>query len=211
MGLRAARAEVLHASGALRLAMRARTLMPPRSVAVLTYHHVCEPGAGYRFDPDVADVTPAQFRRQLAILTRHFTIIDLPTLARPRRRAAAAEPVPDHLRRRLPLQPDRGAAGAAAVGATATFFIATGFTTHRRLYWWDRIAYLVHHAPRRGSPDLPEPRDAAARRSRRRPRPRWSSWSRTPAISIWPGSSTSWPPPAGCRGTPRASARWPTS
>ncbi|MEZ4403796.1 MAG: polysaccharide deacetylase family protein [Kofleriaceae bacterium] len=32
------------------------------------------------------------------------------------------------------------------VGATATFFVATAFTSQRRLYWWDRIAYLVHHA-----------------------------------------------------------------
>ena len=82
MGVRDRAARVLHASGALGAAMRARALIPPRSVAVLTYHHVCAPGPGYRFDPDVADVTPAQFRRQLAILTRHFTVIDLPTLTR---------------------------------------------------------------------------------------------------------------------------------
>ena len=147
MGLRQRAAEVLHASGALRLAMRARTLMPPRSVAVLTYHHVCEPGAGYRFDPDVADVTPAQFRRQLAILTRHFTVIDLPTLAR----ALDGAPLPpnpclitfdDGYRSNL----TAALPALQAVGATATFFITTGFTSHRRLYWWDRIAYLVHAA-----------------------------------------------------------------
>lgn len=147
MGTRDRAARLLHASGALGMAMRARALMPPRSVAVLTYHHVCDPGRDYRFDPDVADVTPAQFRRQLALLTRHFTVIDLATLA------AALDGAP------LPRNPclitfDDGyrsnyteaLPALRAAGVTATFFITTGFTDHRRLYWWDRIAYLVHQA-----------------------------------------------------------------
>ena len=147
MGLRHRAAQVLHASGALGLAMRARRLAPPRSVPILTYHHVCDPGRDYRFDPDVADVTPAQFRRQLGLITRHFTVIDLPTLAR----GLDGAPLPpnpclltfdDGYRSNL----TEALPALRAVGATAVFFITTGFTTHRRLYWWDRIAYVVHQA-----------------------------------------------------------------
>lgn len=147
MGTRDRAARLLHASGALGAAMRARALLPPRSVAILTYHHVCDPGRDYRFDPDVADVTPAQFRRQLAILTRHFTVIDLATLTR----GLDGGPLPhnpclitfddgyrSNYAEALP--------ALRAAGVTATFFITTGFTTHRRLYWWDRIAYVVHQA-----------------------------------------------------------------
>lgn len=148
MGLRDRAARVLYGTGALGAAMRARTLLPLRSVPILTYHHVCDPGRDYRFDPDVADVTPAQFRRQLAILTRHFTVIDLPTLAR----GLDGAPLP---RNPCLITFDDGyrsnyveaLPALRAAGVTATFFITTNFTTHRRLYWWDRIAYVVRHAP----------------------------------------------------------------
>lgn len=147
MGVRHRLAEALHRSGALGAALAARRRLPARSVAILTYHHVCEPGPDYAFDPDVADVTPAQFRRQVELLARHFTIIDLPTLAA----SLDGAPLPpnpclitfdDGYRSNL----TEALPALRAVGASAVFFIATGFTTERRLYWWDRIAYLVHHA-----------------------------------------------------------------
>ncbi|MBP8805467.1 MAG: polysaccharide deacetylase family protein [Kofleriaceae bacterium] len=147
MGVRARVASALHRTGALGAALTVRRRLPARSVAIVTYHHVCDPDRDYPFDPDVADVTPAQFRRQLALLARHFTIIDLPTLEA----SLDGAPLPpnpclitfdDGYRSNLTV----ALPALREVGATATFFIATGFTTHRRLYWWDRIAYLVHHA-----------------------------------------------------------------
>lgn len=147
MGTRERAARLLFRSGGLGWALRARALAPARSVAIVTYHHVCDPGPDYRFDPDTADVTPAQFRRQLGLLARHFTVIDLATLAR----GLDGGPLPrnpclitfddgylSNLTEALP--------ALRAAGLTATFFIATAFTTQRRLYWWDRIAYLVHQA-----------------------------------------------------------------
>jgi peptidoglycan/xylan/chitin deacetylase (PgdA/CDA1 family) len=36
-----------------------------------------------------------------------------------------------------------------AVGVRATFFVATSFITERKLYWWERIALLIHAAKKR--------------------------------------------------------------
>ena len=33
-------------------------------------------------------------------------------------------------------------------GCKAIFFIATSFITERRVFWWDRIAYLLRHSTR---------------------------------------------------------------
>ncbi|MBK9033850.1 MAG: polysaccharide deacetylase family protein [Myxococcales bacterium] len=149
MGTRERAAAVLHRLGALGVAMRVRALAPARSLVVVTYHHVCDPGPAYAFDPDVADVTPAQFRRQLALLTRHFNVIDLATLAGGLD-GGALPPNPclitfdDGYRSNL----TEALPALRAAGVPATFFIATGFTTQRRMYWWDRIAYLVRHATR---------------------------------------------------------------
>ncbi len=147
MGARDRIASLLHRSGALAATLRVRALGPASSAVIVTYHHVCEPEADYPFDPDVADVTPDQFRRQVELLAEHFTIIDLATLAdgldgAPLPKNPCAITFDDGYRSNL----TAALPALAAVGATATFFIATGFTTRRRLYWWDRIAYLVHHA-----------------------------------------------------------------
>jgi peptidoglycan/xylan/chitin deacetylase (PgdA/CDA1 family) len=142
--VRARAAELLRDSGALALLLRAKRRLPPRTVAVVTYHHVLDPGDDYRFDPDLADVTPAQFRRHVEMLAAHFSIIDLATLAAGLD-GGGLPPNPcvitfddgyrSNLTEAVPI--------LRAAGATATFFIATGYTTQRRLYWWDRIAYLV--------------------------------------------------------------------
>lgn len=124
------------------LAARARLRVPVLSI--LTYHHVCEPAADYRFDPDVADVTPAQFRRQMTLVKRHFSVIGVEELLRGLDGA------------RLPPNPclitfDDGYRSNREValpvlrdlGMTAVFFIATSYVGERRLYWWDRVAFVV--------------------------------------------------------------------
>lgn len=124
------------------LAARARLRVPVLSI--LTYHHVCDPRADYRFDPDVADVTPDQFRRQMALVKKHFSVIDVEQLL------AALDGA------KLPPNPclitfDDGYLSNLEVALpvlrelemSAVFFIATSFVSERRLYWWDRIAYVV--------------------------------------------------------------------
>lgn len=147
MGLRERVATLLHRGGGLGAVQAAKAWRAAQAVTVLTYHHVCEPGRDYAFDPEVADVTPTQFRRQLALVKRNFSVIDLAHLGR----ALDGGPLPpnpcvitfdDGYRSNL----TEALPALRELGMPATFFIATGFATHRRLYWWERIAYLVAKA-----------------------------------------------------------------
>lgn len=150
MGQRQRLADGLHRVGALAFALdvRRRTRLP--LLSVVTYHHIYEPTADYRFDDAVADASPAQFRRQLELLRRHCSPVTLADVV------AAIDGAP------LPPNPvliafDDGYSSslltAAPIlrefGMRAVFFIATDFVDDRRLYWWEAIAYLCKQSPRR--------------------------------------------------------------
>ena len=47
----------------------------PNLLSIVTYHHVADHDPAYPYDPDVADATPAQFRRQMETLARYGTPI----------------------------------------------------------------------------------------------------------------------------------------
>ncbi len=121
---------------------RSRTRIP--ILPVLCYHSVGDPGPSYRFDPEVIDVTPEQFRRQLEILAKDCTVIGMDTLCA----ALHGEKLPPNavlisfddgyrscLDTALPILRD--------FGFSATFFIATHYVGKRRLYWWDKIHYIL--------------------------------------------------------------------
>ncbi|MDD1751014.1 MAG: polysaccharide deacetylase family protein [Methanothrix sp.] len=148
MSTRERLAEALHRIGALKAVMQLRRFAPvPSTISILTYHHVAEHDPAYPFDPGVADATPAQFRRQMEMLCRYGTPIGVDELCR------ALEGAP------LPKNPvmvtfDDGYRSChdvalpilRAVGMRATFFIPTAYVSERRLYWWERIAYVLSQA-----------------------------------------------------------------
>jgi peptidoglycan/xylan/chitin deacetylase (PgdA/CDA1 family) len=145
MGRREQLASLLDRAGGLDAILTARARLRLPVLSILTYRHVCDPAADYRFDPDVADVTPAQFRRQMAMVKKHFSVIGVDQLLAGLSAPRALPPNPclitfddgyvSNLEVALPVLRD--------LGLTAVFFIATSFVGERRLYWWDRIAYVV--------------------------------------------------------------------
>lgn len=144
MSIKGRIADALHRAGALDAVLRARATVRTPLLTVLTYHHVAEPRPGYAFDPDVADATPEQFRRQLETVARHFTVIGIDELiaaldGAPLPRNAAMITFDDGYRScrdtALPILRE--------VGLRAVFFVATAYVADRRLYWWERIAYTV--------------------------------------------------------------------
>lgn len=152
-------ARALYRTGALDLVLAARARFGRGGVAALTYHHVAEPDARYRFDPDVADATPAQFRRQLELLGRRCTPIGVDELCA----ALDGAPLPpnavmitfddgyrSNLEIALPILRE--------LGFPAVFFIATRFVEERRLYWWEALAYLVRASKRIGPVTIASPR-----------------------------------------------------
>lgn len=128
--------------------MQLRRYAPgPSTVSIITYHHVADENPSYPYDQGVADATPHQFRRQMELLARYGTPIGIDELI------GAVEGAP------LPPNPvmvtfDDGYRSChdtvlpilRAVGMRATFFVATGYVSDRKLYWWERIAICLSQA-----------------------------------------------------------------
>ena len=127
--------------------MQLRRFAPVPTVSILTYHHIADQDPGYPYDPDVADATPAQFRRQLETLARYSTPIGIDELIR----ALDGAPLPKNP---IMITFDDGYRSChdtalpilRSVGVRATFFISTGYITDRRLYWWEQIALVLSQA-----------------------------------------------------------------
>jgi peptidoglycan/xylan/chitin deacetylase (PgdA/CDA1 family) len=144
-------ARVLAGAGILDAALRLRAAARVPYLTTITYHHLADPGAEYDFDPGVADVTPAQFGRHLDLLARHFHVVSIDEVV-------AAFDGAD-----LPPNPalitfDDGyrsclevaAPALAERGMSAVFFVPTTIVEERTLFWWERIAWLLVQARRRG-------------------------------------------------------------
>jgi peptidoglycan/xylan/chitin deacetylase (PgdA/CDA1 family) len=108
---------------------------------------VFDPASDYAFDAAVADATPAQFERQLELVARRFNVIGIDDLCSALD-GGALPPNPalitfdDGYRSCLEV----AVPILRKVGLRAVFFIATQFVSDRRLYWWERIAYIVGKA-----------------------------------------------------------------
>jgi peptidoglycan/xylan/chitin deacetylase (PgdA/CDA1 family) len=129
--------------------MRLRRYAPVPNLSIVTYHHIADEDPAYPYDPGVYDATPSQFRRQLELISRYCTPIGIDELVR----AIDGEPLPENP---VMVTFDDGYLSChdaalpilRAVGVRATFFIATAFTSERRLYWWERIALILNLARR---------------------------------------------------------------
>jgi peptidoglycan/xylan/chitin deacetylase (PgdA/CDA1 family) len=158
-----------HAARAGRLLAGALRRRSPRGL-VLLYHRV----AGPRCDPQLLDVSPANFDRHLATIARDA--VPLPLMEFEARRRAGTLPP-----RAVAVTFDDGYADnlfAAAPllerhGVPATVFVTAGMTGTGREFWWDdaeRIAFAPRplHPPPPGLPlawtaaDGAPPPDAAA-------------------------------------------------
>src|SRR5687767_6058162 len=134
----------LHRTGALSAVMQLRSYVPVPNLSIVTYHHVADQDEHYPYDPDVADATPAQFRRQMETLAKYCTPIGVDELIR----AVEGQPLPKNP---VMVTFDDGYRSChdvtlpilRAVGVRATFFVSTSFIEERRLYWWERIALAM--------------------------------------------------------------------
>jgi peptidoglycan/xylan/chitin deacetylase (PgdA/CDA1 family) len=143
-------ARLLHKTGALGAVMQMRRLVPMPTLCIITYHHIEDHAPGYPFDPDIADATPVQFRRQVETLARYGTPLSVDDLLR----MLEGGPIPKNP---VMITFDDGYKSChdvalpilKQVGVPATFFISTSFITERRLYWWERISLIMNQAVRR--------------------------------------------------------------
>jgi peptidoglycan/xylan/chitin deacetylase (PgdA/CDA1 family) len=114
-------------------------------ITVLTYHRVGPGPSVSRIDANVVTVSAEVFDRQLDLIKRHFDVVTVEDIVlaldggTPLPRSPLLVTFDDGYRDNhdvaLPLLRKHG--------LKATFFIATRFVDERRLFWWDRINYLL--------------------------------------------------------------------
>jgi peptidoglycan/xylan/chitin deacetylase (PgdA/CDA1 family) len=124
------------------LTLRARFGSP--WIAVLTYHRAAKIDQDYKFDPGVIDVTPEELDWQIGFAKDWFSIIGIEELqAFARGKSLPRNPVhitfddgyKDNFTTILPILKKHG--------ANASFYIATDYIENRRIFWWDKVHYIV--------------------------------------------------------------------
>jgi peptidoglycan/xylan/chitin deacetylase (PgdA/CDA1 family) len=146
--------------------LRLRQLAPTPWLPILTYHRVYDASAGTLYDEGVIDSTPASFDEQMGTVARYFTPMNMDGILS----WFAGAPLPsnpivitfddgylDNYETALPILQKHG--------VPATFFMATHYLTERRVFWWDRINYLIKSS-RRDTFDLSYPHPASLPRER---------------------------------------------
>jgi len=120
-----------------------------KHLVVINLHRVDVASAAANVDEGTLDMTPDGFDSLLTTLRKHFNSIGLKELLD----HLDGRPLPSHsvlltfddgyrdnLEQALPL--------LLRHQLRALFFIATHFVEHRRLFWWDRLSYVLKHAKR---------------------------------------------------------------
>lgn len=144
---RARVARALDSIGLLDRLLALRNRLAPPALTVLTYHRVLGEDDG--LDCGVIEADPSTFERQLEVVRAHCAVVSL----RDVRRFAAGAPMP---RNAALIAFDDGYRDNYDVALPilkkhalpATFFIATAYPEAGRLFWWDKIAWLVRNARR---------------------------------------------------------------
>ncbi|MBN1163417.1 MAG: polysaccharide deacetylase family protein [Candidatus Krumholzibacteriota bacterium] len=114
-------------------------------LTVLCYHRILDIPADFPFDRDLVSASVDQFAGQLAFISSHFRVINFRMLK-------------EHLDKYRKFPPnsliitfDDGYVDNFEVaypllkkfGLTATMFATAGFIGQKKMFWWDKIAYLI--------------------------------------------------------------------
>jgi len=127
-------------------------------VTVLGYHRAGNVGAETEYDDGVVDVTPEAFDAQLAFLKRSCNVVSLEQmLAYARGGKLPKNPV--HITFDDGYLDNHDVVMPALLrhGLTASFFITTSYVEERRLFWWDRVNFIVKSS-KRDTLELEHPR-----------------------------------------------------
>lgn len=119
-----------------------RRVLPSRRLAILRYHAICDPHAGYA-DPGIC-VSPAAFEQHAAYLAAHYSVLPLPEAVAALRRGATLPP------NAVAITFDDGYADNLAAarilqrfGLSGTFFITAGCLAGEQPFWPAEIRALI--------------------------------------------------------------------
>jgi peptidoglycan/xylan/chitin deacetylase (PgdA/CDA1 family) len=149
MSKRLLASRLLHRTGAIDAVLRVRAYASAPWLSILTYHRFPGGDGEELFDDGVVDVTGDEFERHVICLKKHFTPVGVDELCAfaaggglPRNAVAITfdDGYRDNFAQALPI--------LRRHDCKAIFFVATSMITERRLFWWDRVAYLVKQSNR---------------------------------------------------------------
>ena len=159
VALRSQLASVLQRTGVLALAARGQRFSP--YLPITGYHRIGDPAVVAReTDEGVVDVTAADFERHVAFMATRFEVVGVDALRRyfvdkvPLPRNAALITFDDGYREcfdiALPILRRHGVPGI--------FFVSTDHVVRRKVFWWDRIAYLFKRCTKRERVEIEYPK-----------------------------------------------------
>ncbi|HEU4388048.1 MAG TPA: polysaccharide deacetylase family protein [Blastocatellia bacterium] len=120
----------------------------PDSLPILAYHRILDDDPSqFQFDEQLISANSPSFRKQMAFVRDSFETVSFEDL---HRHEIEGRPWP---RRALIITFDDGYRDnytnafpiLREFGLKATVFLATGHVGQSKLFWWDRVAYLVKH------------------------------------------------------------------
>ncbi len=128
-----------------RLVRPFRLLHRGRYFHILNYHRIMNIPADFPFDSDLVSASTEQFGYQLDYIAKHFKVINFRML---RDSLRQNDQFPDNS---LIITFDDGYIDNYEIaypmlkkrGLTATMFTATGFIGKNRVFWWDKLAYII--------------------------------------------------------------------
>jgi peptidoglycan/xylan/chitin deacetylase (PgdA/CDA1 family) len=106
--------------------------------------------ADFPFDDDLISASAAEYESQLRFIAKHFDVFNFKTLQ------SHVERTGRFPERSLIMTFDDGYIDNYEVvypmvkrfGFTATMFVTAGFIGQNKLFWWDKLAYVVKHTKR---------------------------------------------------------------
>jgi len=125
-----------------------RRTLKGRFLTVLAYHRVMDKPEDFPFDDDLISADTRGFRYQMEFVARHFEVINFKQLS------VYMDKKGELPERALIITFDDGYIDnyetaypiLAGLGLTAVMFVTAGYIGTDKLFWWDRIAYIVKNA-----------------------------------------------------------------
>ncbi len=134
--------EMLHALGASKLL---HMLESRPTVKILVYHRIAEGESN--FDRDTVSATPKNFRKQMVYLKKNYDIISFADymlylknnkkLPKNSLIISFDDGYKDNFLHAYPYLKNNK--------IPATVFLATGYINSKKLFWWDKVAFMIHN------------------------------------------------------------------
>jgi peptidoglycan/xylan/chitin deacetylase (PgdA/CDA1 family) len=140
----AAIAAILNFSGLIRLFLLFKHLFSSRKLIILCYHRICNTDESFMLDEGVVSTTPGEFETQMKFVSKHFNVITFRRLAEYRKMGRFPKNAliitfddgyRDNYTTAYPV--------LRKYGLSATIFLTTGYIETSKLFWWDKVAYII--------------------------------------------------------------------